>query len=75
MSEPITINGIVLSKQAINMITTFQDENSQCLIDQKQVLGDLLIEVIQQNVGDDRWTQFATALADQLDFLNCLQTH
>ena len=75
MVNSITINGAVLSQQAQDRIKLLQEDNSDCLKDQKQLLGDLLIEVIQQNVGDDRWTQFSKALADQLDFLNCLQTH
>lgn len=71
--ENITIDGAILSPQALSIIECLQDENSQGLREQKETLALLLVEVVQQNVGDDNWTRFAKALADQLDFMNCLQ--
>lgn len=73
MSEPITINGIVLNERAIDIIACFQEENNEELNEQQKTLSLLLVEVVQMNVGEDNWTKFAKALADQLDFLKCLQ--
>lgn len=67
-------NGINLSRRALDFIEMFQDDDTGLLKQQREVLSLVLVEVIQQNVGDDRWTQFSKVLADQLDFLNCLQT-
>lgn len=74
MPENITINGIELSPRAISIIECLQDEDSRGLREQKETLSLLLVEVVQLNVGGDNWTRFAKVLADQLDFMNCLQT-
>lgn len=74
MNEPITLNGITLTERAIDVIACFQHENNEELNNQKTLLADLLVEVVQQNVGDDKWIQFSKALADEIDFLNCLRS-
>lgn len=63
----------MISPEALAMIETFQDEDCEAAKVAKQILSELLIEVIQQNVGDHRWTLFAKTLADQIYFMSVLQ--
>ena len=72
MVNSITINGAVLSQQAQDRIKLLQEDNYDCLNSKKETLSLLLIEVIQQRFGDDKWDSFVSALADEIDFLNCL---
>ncbi|MDP3914370.1 MAG: hypothetical protein Q8R96_11625 [Bacteroidota bacterium] len=71
--KTIESSAITITQQANDRIECLQEDNSQGFKDQKETLSLLLIEVVQQNVGDDKWTQFAKALADQIDFINLLQ--
>lgn len=74
MPNSIIIKGITLSQQAQDRIELLQEDNSQGFKDQKETLSLLLIEVVQQKFGDDKWEDFASALADQIDFINGLLT-
>ncbi|MDP3914379.1 MAG: hypothetical protein Q8R96_11670 [Bacteroidota bacterium] len=72
-SENTEVTDISLSDAALNTIECLREDNSQGFKNLKETLSLLLVEIVQQNVGDDNWTQFAKALADQIDFINSLQ--
>lgn len=75
MSEPITINGAVLSPRTLQMIASYQDENNEGLDHEISSLTDLMIEMIHLEFGDERNKLFTTIVADQLELLKSLKTN
>lgn len=73
MNNHIQIGDAKLSATAIEFIESIQEENNTAAIDMEKDLTSLLIEVIQQNFGDDQRDKFIKVLADSIDLAHRLQ--
>jgi hypothetical protein len=68
----ITIKDAVLTPAALDFIALLQEDNGEGLFKFKSVLTDLMIDVIQQNFGDDKNETYIRYLADGIQLLNTL---